>query len=185
MLYINEFLPNPYGSDAEGEWVELYNDGPAEDLNGWFLERENGQKFFFKNRIIGEREFLVLRRNETKFALVNREGKIYLYNNRGELVHKAEFFGSAPEGKSFSRAGEGFIWSEPTPGVVNSSLSQLALIKNSYPSGQVLNLMPTYFSFLEIMLGSALLLTGFAIFILKRNESLSDLFFKRDEKIGF
>lgn len=39
VIVINEALVNPDGSDADREWVELYNAGPGPvDLSGWTLE---------------------------------------------------------------------------------------------------------------------------------------------------
>ena len=38
MLYINEWLPNPVGNDATGEFIELYNSGTTGvSLNGYSL----------------------------------------------------------------------------------------------------------------------------------------------------
>ena len=36
MVFINEWLPNPNGADAKGEFIELWNSGNAPiNLSGW------------------------------------------------------------------------------------------------------------------------------------------------------
>ncbi|MEJ0021494.1 MAG: lamin tail domain-containing protein [Candidatus Doudnabacteria bacterium] len=41
-ILISEFLPNPDGPDAGAEWVELYNNSPADvDLGGWIIDDES------------------------------------------------------------------------------------------------------------------------------------------------
>lgn len=43
-VVINEVLADPLGSEPQGEWVEVYNDGAAVvDLEGWALEDDGGK----------------------------------------------------------------------------------------------------------------------------------------------
>lgn len=184
MVYINEWLPNPVGKDSEGEWVEIYNVSlETVSLNGWRLQTK-GDKSVTLGESIGPGEYLVFRRQNTKLTLHNVDGELSLYNPSGELVHRQSFLGSAPEGKSFSRGETGlFSFVEPTLGTKNRSLEQTAFINNVYPIGQPLNSSLGAFEFLGLVLGVAAVLTGLIIFIIKKNENLSNLFFKRDDEV--
>mgnify|MGYP001577829346 CR=1 FL=1 len=54
MLRINEWLPNPEGADADGEWIELLNGGPeAVHTRGWSLGNASGKKIQLREREIG------------------------------------------------------------------------------------------------------------------------------------
>lgn len=182
MVLINEWLPNPIGSDADGEWIELWNGGEAAvNLRGWSLKTASGKKFVLGNREIGENDYLLLRRSESKLTLKNQDGAVILYDEAGRLAHEASFLGSAPEGKSISRVGEDFIFSEPTPGKANNINLAASAVHGAYPLSQPLNPGLSRLSFLELLIGSSLIIAAFVIVILKKNENLSQLFFGRDE----
>lgn len=120
MVVINEFLPNPAGKDTEGEWIELFNNSQeAVNLNGWQIKDASGKTFFFKNKI-GPGEYLVFDYKTTKISLNNSAETLFLYDQKGALIDKAEFAGTAPEGKSLARQNKQFIFTnEPTPGKAN------------------------------------------------------------------
>ncbi|OGZ01395.1 MAG: hypothetical protein A3A43_01220 [Candidatus Liptonbacteria bacterium RIFCSPLOWO2_01_FULL_56_20] len=179
MVFINEWLPNPSGADIEGEWVELWNDGvEAVGLYGWALQSGNGKAFVLGSRAIGAGDYLVLRRSETKLTLRNQGERLVLVDAQGRLVHEASFLGSAPEGKSVSRMGDRFIFSDPTPGEANSA-AHTALLANDYPAAAPLQ--PAFSSgeFLLLLFVCAAALAVLALFFIKRNENLSQLFFGR------
>jgi hypothetical protein len=190
MLFINEWLPNPSGDDAVGEWVELFNDGNASvNIGGWLLKTGGASKYNLKGTI-GAGEYLVLRRADTKLVLRNTDEKLFLYDVSGNLVDQSAFFGSAPEGESFARTGydpksptQQFAWSEPSPGYANKISLNTNIFHNAYPAGVPLNKNIGSVEFWSMMLGAAAVLTALVVFVLKRNENLSNLFFRRDEKI--
>lgn len=198
MVYINEWLPNPIGKDTEGEFVEIFNSGPtALDVRGWRLEVKGGKKFYLSGQV-GSGEFLVFKKPALKITLVNTDGGISLYDASGNLVDHQQFLGLAAEGKSYSRtlqdpakAGPGgqgasfgsFVFSEPTPGEQNRFLEQTALVSNVYPTSVPLNKQVGVFDFVLLTLGVSVVLTGLVMFVVKRNEDLSQLFFGRDEEI--
>lgn len=193
MVYVSEFLPNPVGRDTEGEWLELHNNGPeAISLDGWQIVTQSGKKFSLSGRAIGGGEYLILPRSETKLALRNQNGSLFLYDGAGRLVDEAGFLGSAPEGKSFARAHYDhdhdnddnhdngvFIFTEPTPGALNAAVG-VRIIRNIYPLGRPLNPQIGGAEVLGLMVGTAVVLTALVMFVLKRNEDLSKLFFGRD-----
>ncbi len=126
MVLISEFLPNPAGKDADGEWIELFNAGaePA-DLNGWFLKDASGKSFSLSGHRIAPADYLVLDSKTTKIGLNNGGETLLLYQG-SDLKDKAEFGGTAGEGMSVSRkigenglGGEAVFSSSPTPGRKN------------------------------------------------------------------
>jgi hypothetical protein len=188
VVFINEWLPNPTGPDVAREFIELYNDGAQPvGLGGWAIKTENGKKFSLSGRGIVARGYLVLKRSETKLSLRNESGGISLYDAKGVLVDQARFLGSAPEGKSFSRVDYGaekiehFTFVDPTPGVANKTVNT-AIAVQEYPRGVPLNRRLESSEFLAIMVGTAAVLAGLIIYVLKANEDLSELFFGRDAK---
>jgi hypothetical protein len=189
MVFINEWLPNPVGADAAGEWVEFWNGGgTAVDLNGWILKTENGKKFSLAGWRIPAHGYLVLNRTTTKLSLRNTDGGLTLYDALGALADHGNFDGSAPEGKSFSRVdyamgpAQHFAFADPTPGVANAVAHNAVAVRN-YPAHAPLNRGFTNFAFSAIMMGTAVLLTGLIIYVIKTNDSLSEPFFQRDDGV--
>lgn len=188
MVFINEWLPNPVGVDAAGEFIELYNSGGAAViLNGWALKTENGKKFSLVGWSIPARRYLLLKRSVTKLSLRNSDGGLALYSPNGALVDRANFLGSALEGKSFSRADYGtgpeqhFVFADPTPGALNKTVSAAIVVRN-YPTGVPLNHRLESSGFFAIIMGVAALLTGLIVYVAKTHEDLSELFFGGDEE---
>ncbi|MGC9598914.1 MAG: lamin tail domain-containing protein [Minisyncoccia bacterium] len=187
MVLINEWLPNPVGADAAGEWVELWNGGgTAVDLKGWVLKTENGKKFSLTGQRISAHGYLVLKRTVTKLSLRNTDGGLALYDAGGALADRGNFDGSAPEGQSFSRAdyamgpAQHFAFADPTPAAPNAT-ARSAVVVRGYPAAVPLNRGFTNAAFSTIMVGTAVLLAGLIIYAIKANEDLSKLFFGRDK----
>jgi len=128
-ILINEVLPDPEGSDAEGEWIELFNNSQQElSLKDCYLIDENlkdkgdPQKYFyFEDIVIEPLGFLVLDYKDTKISLNNTGDIIELYDRKGELL-SGVYFGKSPY-SDFSWArkeGMEYDWSPvPTPGKEN------------------------------------------------------------------
>lgn len=188
MVYLNEWLPNPVGVDTTGEWVELYNSGAAAaDMRGWVLETESGKKFLFAKGSVPAHGYLLAKRSVTKLALRNTDGGLLLYNTAGMLVDEGVFQGSAPVGQSFSRVDYGtgpeqhFAFVDPTPGAANKTVSAAVAVSN-YPMDVPLNHRFTSSAFFAIMMGTAALVAGLIIYVIKTHEDLPQLFFGGDEK---
>lgn len=179
MVFINEWLPNPVGRDKGNEWIELQNKGSSTiNLNGWLIETKNKDKFLLSQKIIKPGEFLVLRKEETKLVLRNTNEGIFLYNDKNQLIDKSEFFGAAPEGKSFSRQEDDFIWAYPTPGYSNRATFNV--FSSVYSYNKPFNQNPSFLEFLGVLLISSVIITFFIIFALKNNDYLSNIFFSRN-----
>ena len=127
MVFLNEWLPNPTGSDTKGEFIELWNGGSSPvNLNGWILQADGKKKFRLFGTIKAD-GYLLLPRSETKLSLKNTDGKLVLFDAAGRLADQPAFEGSAPEGKSFNRVSydsydgssiyntiQQFAWGAPT-----------------------------------------------------------------------
>ncbi len=188
MIYINEWLPNPAGDDAQNEWVEIFNSGPENvSLRGWILKTKSGKEFILNNYSLKTRAYLVLGRPQTKLVLKNTDEKLSLYDASGKLVDESGFSGSAPEGKSFQKISSAsaessrFVFGEPSPGQPNK-ISGTAdyLINNIYPFNQPLNSPLSYFDVMMLAIGSGLVLAASTTFLFERSGFLTNLFFGED-----
>ena len=184
MIYINEWLPNPVGTDKGAEWVELFNSGTnGVSLNGWALVSGSGKKFILDGKSIAAGKYLVLNQSETKLTLRNTDESLSLYSAQGKLESQSSFSGSATEGMSYSRtdgtASAIFAFSEPTPGAANKIQSQIVPSEN-YPAGQPLNKPFGAMDVIGLSLFIGLVYPIFIIAIFKKNDYLSKLFFSRD-----
>lgn len=72
-IIINEILPSPKGSDAEEEWIEIFNQGNSEaELAGWKIADSTGTVktyTFPQGTVIPSQGFLLLSRPLTKITL--------------------------------------------------------------------------------------------------------------------
>ncbi|MFH1354233.1 MAG: lamin tail domain-containing protein [bacterium] len=124
-IVINEFLPNPVGADAEGEFIELKNMGEAEvDLKDWQLddmEGGSGAYVIAESVPMGADEIVVFWRSETGLALNNERDEVRLFSPDGEEKAKEQYSESVKEGWARARDEEG-VWQwtvASTPGEVN------------------------------------------------------------------
>lgn len=184
MILINEWLPNPAGPDAEGEWLEFYNGGDsAIFLSGWRVENGGGKSVKIGDLKIDAGGYLVIYRKNTKLVLRNRDERISLYNAEGRIVSQAEFLGSVPEGKSVSRVENGFIVAEPTPGKENV-LSGVQIAADPNPAGAPLNRQFASADIIGFSLSLGILISAIAFFAVKSHGHLSQFFFGGDETAG-
>lgn len=179
MIQINEWLPNPTGKDSENEWIELYNNSNLKiNLTNWIIS--SGSKYYkIKDKIIEPYSFIILNKKETKLNLLNNNGEIKIFNPKGELIDQVKFFGHAPEGKSFSRIDEIFMFTDPTPNQINKNNFQTAQIIKNYPTNINLNQINNYdliFGLISIIIGFLISLTFW--YIIKKNDYLENIFFK-------
>jgi hypothetical protein len=121
-LRLSELLPNPVGTDTEGEFIEVQNFG-AQDagLAGWKITNPaSGKTFVLPNVTIaagGWRQFPYV---ESRLQLSNSGGTISLVAPDETAVDTVTY-GSAADGKSYARAADGaWGWNRvPTPGAAN------------------------------------------------------------------
>lgn len=110
-VIINEFLPDPDGSDAEGEWIELYNQGGEVNLLNWKIDDSDGGSKPYEvssDLWFDPGDFFLLPRPESGLALNNTFDSIRLFNDQSELMDEIEYE-SVVEGESYAR-GENGKW---------------------------------------------------------------------------
>jgi hypothetical protein len=155
-MVISEFLPNPVGKDAEGEWLKLLNNEEKEiNLSGWRLKDASGKTYTFGNQKISAGESLILDYKTTKISLNNDGETLFLFDAGGNLIDKIEYIGSAPEGKIFTKK-ESALAIQDAPNQTGQ-LQQLEQIQQ-----------PPGFQYIFLGLGVALFLALASILIIKR-----------------
>lgn len=123
-LIVTEFLPNPEGSDAEKEFIEIYNQGPSADISGYYLMDLLGSPKKFKipeGTKISSKSYLAFFSEETPISLNNSGDGVAILNPDGKIIDSSpDDCGKAPEGASFAFDGKKWAWtSQPTPGKPN------------------------------------------------------------------
>lgn len=181
MIVINEWLPNPIGADAAGEWIELANTGDkAVSLGGWKLRTSNGKHFTIRSVEISPGGYLVLKRSETKLPLKNSDETLSLVDSRGTIIDSSHITGTAQEGMSYSRVGSRFVFAKPTPGFENSAVPAVAMIRSTASYGVPLNQGIGLVDLLIVAVGTAAFVTCAALFITKRIHETAILFFGKN-----
>ncbi|HET8709052.1 MAG TPA: lamin tail domain-containing protein [Candidatus Saccharimonadales bacterium] len=128
-LQISEFLPNPASpkTDAEGEFIELYNpNGKVFDLSGFKLQYVSSTSatthtFTFPDGTkIAARQFKAFFAPQTHISLSNSGGQLWFVDPLGNTVAKSDPYGKAKDGLSWIFAGGKWQWTAlPTPNATN------------------------------------------------------------------
>jgi len=156
-MIIKEFLPNPVGSDKEGEYIKILNDSDvAVNLAGWKIS-DAANKTFNLSGIIKPKEEKSFSYLQTKISLNNSGESVFLFDSKGVLISKLSYTGAAEEGKVF----------------INQ---QTLKTKTEFEGGQVVNqhLMPSIVKIfgLDIFLGIVLGLV--AVYVILQLEKKLD-----------
>ncbi len=124
-VYINEFIPNPAGDDAAGEFIELYNASSAPiDISGWILDDvENGGSAPFtipEGASIPANGYAVFSRTQTKISMNNDSDHVRLVRPDG-VIQNDIAYQDLGDGISYSRGTSGDFQktSIPTMGAEN------------------------------------------------------------------
>lgn len=129
-IIINEFLPDPEGSDdaplPNGEWIELFNQGNQEvDLEGFIINDDYGDGLSISNTntigstIIQPNNFLVIYRNQDGKLELNNDGdKITLYNPSNNIIDEVSY-STSREQLSWSRIENEWLLTIPSPNQEN------------------------------------------------------------------
>lgn len=159
MVVIQEFLPNPVGKDAEGEWIKLFNDSAQEiDLTSWQIRDASGKIFIFGQAKIKSGETLTLNYQTTKIQLNNNGEKLFLFDNNNNLVDQLEFADVVNEGEVVKK--DGVISADAsTDAIQNQTVASII----NLPDKSTFNL-----NFLLIGLLLFLFLSFFVVFIFKK-----------------
>lgn len=98
-ISINEIMYNPDNSRPSGEWIELYNEGDALDLSGWWInDNDDTHNFVFpEGTIIEANNYLVIAEDLILFRAVNTSRAI---NAIGEFGFGDNPFGLSNKGET-------------------------------------------------------------------------------------
>lgn len=124
-ILVNEIMINPEDSNADYEFVELYNQTDIEkDISGWILEDSQGKTTKFTlpaNAKIASHNFLTLYRPQTKITLNNSGDGMKLSNASGQICDASPHnSGAADEDASYSRKNANWVWTAAsTPNATN------------------------------------------------------------------
>ncbi len=142
-IIINEFFPNPAGSDQEGEFIELKNIGDQPvDVAGWKLGDNSQHRYTLKagdsgGLIIAPGGFLTVSRRESGLALNNTGNEaVKLFWPNSVLTDEIGYSGQVLEDYSRARRQDGqWFWTkEITPGREN------IIIQSNQPPAAVFSL---------------------------------------------
>ncbi len=122
-IVISEIMPNPYGIDSEGEFIELYNQGEKDvDLRGWRIGDNTSKRYELKGEdtLIKAREYYVVHRSSSAIAFNNSSDSAKLYQPlRDEAFIEIEYQ-DVIEGWSYVNDQNNWFWTEiVTPGEEN------------------------------------------------------------------
>lgn len=106
-IVISEILPNPAGSDTDGEWIELKNNTMVEvDLSGWILEDSSGHGFLVSkslaNTDVAANGYYSLEYAQTKISLNNVTDVVILKRPNGVVADRVSY-SDLTEGQSYVR----------------------------------------------------------------------------------
>lgn len=128
-IILSELLPNPASpaTDAEGEYIELYNEGDTTvDLTGCKLlvGPSLGKSFTFSNQTLKSGQYKAFYITETKLSLSNTASRVQLQAPDGSVLDEVQYE-SAEEGQTYAWDGAVWQWTtEVTPNAANSFVQQ-------------------------------------------------------------
>mgnify|MGYP000306509660 CR=1 FL=1 len=115
---VNEIFPNPKGEDSN-EWIEIKNfSNEIQDISFFKLSDGKNEFVFPEGSFLLPNQILLLPKSLTKLSLKNEKGEVYFFYPSGDLFEKVSWE-KAKEGYSFSKIGENFVETLPSPGKEN------------------------------------------------------------------
>lgn len=160
-IEFSEVLPNPEGTDAENEFIELYNpnDG-AVQLKGWKIRDESGKTFTFGEEVIAPKGFLVVEAETSKITLNNSSDELHLLSIDGSEIDAVSYEDSS-EGLSYSQVSGRWQWTaRSTPGKANVLVNELELKTASVKKAPTIIVLE---DIREVELGSLIKTTGVVV----------------------
>ena len=115
-IELSELLPDPEGSDATDEWVELYNsDTKQVDLYGWQITDASHSYTISESLIIAGDSYALFTVGITNLSLNNSGETITLLDPANEVMDQVTY-SAAPEGQSYMAVDSTWSWTTtPTP----------------------------------------------------------------------
>jgi len=121
LIRFSELLPNPVGSDTEGEFIELANVGSTDaQMSGWLIRNASGKEFALPVGAMASGGKLALPYSETKIALTNGGMTLELVGPDGMVWDSVTYPDEVAEGQAYAKSGDSWLWTTtPTPGFGN------------------------------------------------------------------
>ncbi len=117
-IMLSELLPDPAGSDATDEWIELYNGGEAINLYGWLLT-DGSSDYDFPDESVSAGSYMQLTIGETGVSLNNSGETIQLIDPDGAVVSEVTY-SEAAAGESYAQLNSSWQWTTTlTPAASN------------------------------------------------------------------
>lgn len=108
-IQLSELLPDPAGSDATDEWIELYNgDSKAINLTGWEIV-DSSHAFTIQDITIQPSGYAVFAVVDTHISLNNSGEAIQLVDPAGTEID-SQAYPTAIPGQSYARTGSVWTW---------------------------------------------------------------------------
>lgn len=124
---INELLPNPGDSqsDAEDEFIELYNPNDSVfDLSGFKLAFGSTapKKYTFpEGTILGPKEFRAFTSGGTSISLSNTLAQVWLLAPNEQVIGESKLYQAAKDGQAWALNNGEWLWtSSPSPNAANT-----------------------------------------------------------------
>lgn len=121
-LFLTEIFPNPFGSDTENEFIEIFNpNNHPVNLEQWKIS-DASTKYILHAESLPANSYLSITRKQSGISLNNSGGEVVsLFSPDGTVQDSVEYSGSATEGQSYAKnIEETFVWTlKPTPGKEN------------------------------------------------------------------
>lgn len=123
-LQITELFPNPSGSDAGNEFIEIYNPNTADiDLSvyGFYIDSDYIHKYVFPaNAHIGPGQYLAFYNDDIRFTLINTTGLVRLVALNDLLIDETNIYKNASDNMSWALINKTWQWTnQPTPNRIN------------------------------------------------------------------
>ncbi|MBI2415813.1 MAG: lamin tail domain-containing protein [Candidatus Kerfeldbacteria bacterium] len=119
-IMLSELLPDPAGSDATDEWIELYNAGQADvNLYDWQITDASNDYTFSDVSTITTGGYIVLPVTDSGISLNNSGETISLLDPAGEVIDTVTYE-AATTGESYVYLNDTWQWTTTlTPGSIN------------------------------------------------------------------
>ncbi|MCX6807729.1 MAG: lamin tail domain-containing protein [Patescibacteria group bacterium] len=123
-VVFSEILPNPSGTDSQGEWIELYNRySGAVSLAGWKITNGNDTYIFPDDVAIGSGGYLFLAAQTSEISLRNSGTEtLELLTSGNKIIDTFSRSGTAPQNQSWAKNFRNNVWQWTktlTPGLSN------------------------------------------------------------------
>jgi len=121
LIRFSELLPNPVGSDTDGEFIEIANAGASDaEMSGWLIRNASGKEFALPSGPLAAGGKLALPYSETKISLTNGGMALELVGPDGLVQDLVEYPDEVVEGAAYAKSGSDWFWTTtPTPGFGN------------------------------------------------------------------